>query len=88
MDKIKELETLLREDVLIEVAQDIKELEEQLAKKKNSKTLQEELDYMKQVKLYFDEVILDIEHNNLKEQDAIDILEGLEDMKAENQPDF
>ncbi|RXJ54109.1 hypothetical protein [Candidatus Marinarcus aquaticus] len=88
MDKIKELETLLKEDVLIEVAQDIKELEEQLAKKKNSKTLQEELDYMKQVKLYFDEVILDIEHNNLKEQDAIDILEGLEDMRAENQPDF
>lgn len=88
MNKIKELETLLKEDVLIEVAQDIKELEEQLAKKKNSKTLQEELDYMKQVKLYFDEVILDIEHNNLKEQDAIDILEGLEDMRAENQPDF
>lgn len=88
MDKIKELETLLREDVLIEVAQDIKELEEQISKKKNSKTLQEELDYMKQVKLYFDEVILDIEHDNLKEQDAIDILEGLEDMRAENQPDF
>lgn len=88
MNKIKELETLLKNDVLVEVAQNIKELEEQLSKKKNSKTVQEELDYMKQVKLYFDEVILDIENNNLKEKDAIDILEGLEDMKAENQPDF
>ena len=88
MNEIKELETLLKTDVLVEVAQNIKELEEKIEKKKNAKALKEELEYMKQVKLYFDEVLIDIEQNKLSKKDAIDILEGLEDMKMENQPDF
>ena len=84
MDYIKELQELLKTDVLVEVNENIKDLGNQLAKKKN-KALQEELDYMKQVKLYFDEVLLDIEKNILTQEQALDILEGLEDMKAENQ---
>ena len=84
MDHVKELENLLKNDVLIEVNENIKEIETQLAKKKK-KALQDELDYMKQVKLYFDEVLIDIEKNILTQEQALDILEGLEDMKAENQ---
>ena len=84
MDHIKELENLLKTDVLVEVNDNIKEIETQLAKKKK-KALQDELDYMKQVKLYFDEVLIDIEKNILTQEQALDILEGLEDMKAENQ---
>ena len=84
MDYIKELEKLLKDDVLVEVNEDIKELEEQLKKKKN-KALKEELEYMLQVKLYFDEVLLDIKNNTLSQDQALDILEGLEDMKIENQ---
>jgi glycyl-tRNA synthetase beta subunit len=85
MNKIKELEELLKTDVLIQVNEDIKDLEEQLEKKKNNKTIKDELKYMKEVKKYFDEVLVDIEKNLLKENDAIDILEGLEDMRADNQ---
>lgn len=88
MDTIKQLEELLKNDVLVEVTENIKELEGKIAQKKNSKALKEELDYMMQVKLYFDEVLLDIQNNNLNEKDAIDILEGLDDMRVENQPDF
>ncbi len=80
MDYIKELETLIKEDVLVEVNENIKELESN-----NKKNLKDDLNYMKQVKTYFEEVLLDIENNTITKEQAIDILEGLEDMKAENQ---
>lgn len=87
MDKIKELEELLKTDVLLEVAENISELEEQVktVDKKEKKVMNEAIEYMKQVKLYFDEVILDIENGTLTQEQAADILEGLEDMRAENQ---
>ncbi|WP_421716440.1 hypothetical protein [Arcobacter arenosus] len=84
MDYIKELTNLIQTDILPEVNDNIKDIETQIAKKKN-KALKEELDYMKQVKLYFDEVLIDIEKNLLTQEQALDILEGLEDMKVENQ---
>ena len=40
---------------------------------------------MNDVKKYFDEVIVDIENKTITQEEALDILEGLEDMKAENQ---
>ncbi|MEN8718105.1 MAG: hypothetical protein ABF301_05580, partial [Sulfurovum sp.] len=57
---------------------------EQLSKKK-SKSVQEELEYISQVKKYFEEVLLDIENSTITQDQALDILEGLEDMKTENQ---
>ena len=88
MSYIKQLEELLKTDVLLEVEENIKELKEELAtsKKKNEiKDIKEEIKYMEQVKQYFDEVIVDIQKNKLSEDQAIDILEGLEDMRADNQ---
>lgn len=87
MDNIKKLEELLKNDVLVEVNQTIEEFETNIktASKKEAKDLKEELEYMKQVKLYFDEVILDIQNNTLTQDQAEDILEGLEDMRVENQ---
>ncbi len=84
MDYIKELETLLKTDVLVEVNKDVQELEKEYSQKKK-KAIKEELEYMLQVKLYFDEVLIDIENNTITQEQALDILEGLEDMKVENQ---
>jgi len=84
MNYIKELTNLIQTDILPEVNENLKDIETQLSKKKN-KALKEELDYMKQVKLYFDEVLIDIDKNLLTQEQALDILEGLEDMKVENQ---
>jgi len=84
MDYIKELTRLIQTDILPEVNDSLKEIETQLSKKKN-KSLNEELEYMKQIKLYFDEVLIDIDKNLLTQEQALDILEGLEDMKVENQ---
>ena len=88
MSYIKQLEELLKSDVLLEVTENLKDLQEELKtskKKSDIKDIKEEIKYMEQVKLYFDEVIIDIENNKLSEDQAIDILEGLEDMRVDNQ---
>lgn len=85
MDYIKELEETVKNDVLVEISQNIKELNNAISSSKKSKDLKEELKYMEQVKLYFDEVILDIENKTMTQEQALDILEGLEDMRADNQ---
>lgn len=82
MNQIKTLEDLLRNDVLIEVNENINELIKSGTSKKAKK---DELKYMEEVRNYFEEVLKDIENKTLSQEDAIDILEGLEDMRAENQ---
>ncbi|RXK14588.1 hypothetical protein CP965_03845 [Halarcobacter mediterraneus] len=84
MDNIKKLEELVKNDVLVEVNENIEEIKAELSKKKD-KDLQEELEYMNKIKEFFDEVITDIENNKMTQEQALDILEGLEDMRIENQ---
>lgn len=81
MDKITQLKALLENEVLKEVQAEIKGLSQL---KQNEQT-KEELLYMQNVEKYFNEVLLDIKNSTLKQQDAIDILESLEEMKIENQ---
>ncbi|WP_121626420.1 hypothetical protein [Poseidonibacter antarcticus] len=83
MNKIQELEKLLKEDVLAELDENIDELLDIVEGKKSTKEDKDELKYMEDIKLYFDEVLLDIENNNLKEDDAIEILEVLEEMRID-----
>lgn len=85
MSKIKELEVLLKEDVLVEVEENIEEALNILDKKKNNKEAKEELEYMEEIQAYFNDVILDIDNNKLSEKNAEDILEVLEEMRIENQ---
>lgn len=85
MDYIKQLEELLKTDVLVEVNQNIKDLKDAINSTKKNKEFKEELKYMEEVKLYFDEVLIDIEKNILTQEQALDILEGLDDMRADNQ---
>ena len=83
MSKIKELEKLLTEFVIAEIDQNIEELMDITDSKKCTKEDKDELKYMEDIKLYFDEVLLDIENNSLKEEDAIEILEVLEEMRLD-----
>lgn len=82
MDYVKQLEDIIKNDILIEVEDELKELEKI---KKRDKKVKDGILYMQEVKRYFDEVIIDIEKNLLTQEQALDILEGLEDMKVENQ---
>lgn len=85
MSKIKELEELLKNDVLIEVNEEIDALNKLLSKEKNNQNLKIELEYMLDVKKFYDEVLIHIEKNILKEEEAINILADLEDMRADDE---
>lgn len=85
MNPIEQLQQLLITDVMIEVNENIQELTNAQKDKPKDKNIKEQLKYMQEVKQYFDEVLEDIKLGKLKEKDAIDILEGLEDMRVENQ---
>ena len=52
---------------------------------KCSKDDKDELKYLEEMKAYFDEVELDISNNNITEEDALDILEILEDMRLDKE---
>ena len=84
MSKIEKLEQLLKNDVLVEVNNEIKSIEKLISKQKNNDELKIELDYMVDVKKYYDEVLIHIEKKLLSEEDAIKILEDLEDMRADD----
>ena len=85
MSKIKELENLLKTDVLVEVNAEIKALDKLISKDKNNEDLKIELDYMLNVKKFYDEVLLHIDKNKLSQEEAINILEDLEDMRADDE---
>jgi len=80
MNKIEELEKLLRTEVLIQVDEEIATIKKFLAKQKDSQDLKIELDYMLDVKKYYNQVISHIDKKILSEEDAVKILQDLEDM--------
>ncbi len=88
MSNIKKLEQLLKTDVLVEINDEIKALNKLVLKEKNNEDLKLELDYMLDVKKYYDEALLHIEKNILKEEDAINILADLEDMRADDEDEI
>ena len=80
MNSIEQLEKLLKTEVLVQVNEEIKTIEKLIKKQKNNEDLKIELNYMLDVKKYYDEVITHIEGKILKEEDAVKILQDLEDM--------
>lgn len=84
-NKIEELAKILKEDVLVEVENEIKAINKLISKQKNNNELKDELSYMEDVKKYYDEVINHIEKGLLKEDEAIKILADLEDMRADDE---
>ncbi|QKE28531.1 hypothetical protein AACT_1359 [Arcobacter acticola] len=80
MSAIKELEKILKTEVLIQVNEEIKTIEKFISKQKDSEDLKTHLEYMLDVKKYYDEVLIHIEKNILSEEDAVKILQDLEDM--------
>ena len=80
MSAIKELEKILTPEVIIQVNEEIKTIEKFISKQKDSEDLKTHLEYMLDVKKYYDEVLIHIEKNILSEEDAVKILQDLEDM--------
>ena len=83
MNVVDQLEKLLRTEVLIQVDEEIETIKKFLAKQKNSEDLKIELDYVLDVKKYYNQVLLHIEKKILSEEDAVKILQDLEDMRED-----
>ncbi|MDD2895945.1 MAG: hypothetical protein PHG81_07975 [Aliarcobacter sp.] len=83
MNVVEQLEKLLKSEVLIQVDEEIATIKKFLDKQKDSEDLKVELDYMLDVKKYYDQVISHIEKKILTEEDAVKILQDLEDMRED-----
>ncbi|MDK2061680.1 hypothetical protein ACN09X_03715 [Aliarcobacter butzleri] len=87
MNKIKELEKVLKTDVLIEVQAEIDALEKLIAKK-TSTDLENELEYMLDIKKFYNEALALIEKGKLTQEEATNILLDLEDMRADDEDEI
>ncbi|MCT7908707.1 hypothetical protein N5915_03965 [Arcobacter lacus] len=87
MNKIEELQKILKTDVLLEVEAEIDALQKLIAKNK-SKDLENELEYMLDVKKFYDEALILIEKGKLTQEEAINILLDLEDMRADDEDEI
>ncbi|QEZ89275.1 hypothetical protein [Aliarcobacter cibarius] len=88
MSKIKELEVLLKTDVLIEVEEEIVAIEKLLEKNSSNKNLKIELEYMQDVKKFYNEALNQIDKGLLTEEEANNILLDLEDMREDDEDEI
>jgi hypothetical protein len=85
MSNIKKLEKILKEELIPELDENLEEMMDIIDSGNCSKDDKDELKYLEEMKAYFDEVELDISNNNITEEDALDILEVLEDMRLDKE---
>lgn len=84
MNKIKKLEELLNAQFIVELDESIEEMMNIIDSKKNAKEEEKELEELEELKVYFEDVLLDIKSNKLNENDAVEILAILDEMSYEN----
>ena len=85
MSNIKKLAKILKEELIPELDENLEEIMDIIDSGNASKEDKDELKYLEEMKAYFDEVELDISNNNLSEEDALDILEVLEEMRLDKE---
>lgn len=88
MSKIEELETLLKTDVLVEVEEEIVAIEKLLKESGDNKNLKIELEYMQDVRKFYNEALSQIEKKELSEEEANNILLDLDDMRADDEDEI
>jgi polyhydroxyalkanoate synthesis regulator phasin len=76
----KELESLIKNDVLVEIEDYIDELFEVIASKKETDETKEELENMQEMKADFEAILEDIEKGELDDEEAQEIYDEIIDM--------
>ena len=76
----KELEDLIKNDVLIEIEDYIDELFEIIAAKKEDESTKEELKEMQEMKKDFEELLNDLEAGEIDDEEAQEIYDEIVDM--------
>ncbi|MDD2840717.1 MAG: hypothetical protein PHY80_06450 [Rickettsiales bacterium] len=79
----KELEELIKNEVLIEIEDYIDELFEIIAAKKEDDDIKEELKHMQEMKKDFEDMLVDLANGEIDDEEAQEIMEEINDMRKE-----
>ena len=79
----KELEDLIKNEVLEEIEDYIDELFEIIASKKEDDGVKEELKQMQEMKKDFEEMLVDLANGEIDDEEAREIIEEINDMRKE-----
>ena len=81
----KELEDLIKNEVLIEVEEYIDELFEIIASKKEDENTKEELKDMQEMKKDFEDMLVDLVHGDIDDEECKEIIQEINDMRNEDE---
>ena len=79
----KELEELIKNEVLIEIEDYIDELFEIIAAKKEDDDIKEELKHIQEMKKDFEDMLVDLANGEIDDEEAQEIMEEINDMRKE-----
>ena len=83
----KELEDLIKNDVLEEIEDYIDELFEIIASKKEDDSIKEELKQMQEMKKDFEEMLVDLSNGEIDDEECREIIEDINDMRKDEEED-
>ncbi len=81
----KELENLIKNEVLIEIEDYIDELFEIVAAKKENDEIKEELKQMQEMKKEFEDMLVDLVHGDIDDEECEEIIAEINDMRKEEE---
>ena len=81
----KELEDLIKNEVLIEIEDYIDELFEIVAEKKENDEIKEELKQMQEMKKEFEDMLVDLVHGDIDDEECEEIIAEINDMRTEEE---
>lgn len=81
----KELEDLIKDEVLIEIEDYIDELFEIIAAKKEDDGIKEELKQMQEMKKDFEDMLVDLVHGDIDDEECKEIIQEINDMRNEEE---
>lgn len=81
----KELEDLIKNEVLIEIEDYIDELFEIIASKKEDDSIKEELKQIQEMKKDFEDMLIDLSNGEIDDEEAQEIIDEINDMRKEEE---
>ena len=81
----KELEDLIKNEVLVEIEDYIDELFEIVAAKKEDDEIKEELKQMQEMKKEFEDMLVDLVHGDIDDEECEEIIAEINDMRKEEE---
>ena len=81
----KELEDLIKDEVLIEIEDYIDELFEIIAAKKEDDGIKEELKQMQEMKKDFEDMLIDLANGEIDDEECKEIIQEINDMRNEDE---